>query len=403
MRDVCVGRQPIFDSQRNIAGWELLFRSASGRGPGAAKVDGNRATASALLTALVEIGLERVAGAEPVFINCTREFLERAPLLPPERCVLEVLENIEQDRSLLDSLDRLRAAQYSIALDDFVYTAERAPLVERADIVKLDVLALGMTETANQVGALRPFGVKLLAEKIDSGEKLEACIRLGFDLFQGYYLRRPETMRARAVKVGQPSAMTLAGECRNENADLAKITRIISADATLSFKMLQLANSALFSSRPPIQSIPHAVSVVGLDALVRWSILLVLAGIDHCPPSYLQRAVERGRMCELLARLTRVNEDSAYLTGLLSILESALEAPIAELTPQLPVSGDIKDALIDHSGELGQLLHAVISYESVDEASNPNFPLPVLERCFWEAAAYAKAATARLGLEEYRH
>ena len=394
MRDVCVGRQPIFDRTRNVVGWELLFRSPDGALDD--QIDANRATATTLLTAIVEIGLERVAGGEPVYINCTREFLEQAPLLPPGNCVLEVLESIVPDVALLSSLDRLRAQGYMIALDDFVLTPESGPLLERADIVKLDVLELGMEEVARHVNALRPYKVKLLAEKIESESQLDACSNMGFDLFQGYYLRRPETIRGKAVKVGNASALTLAGECRKDNANLGKIARMVSADATLSFKMLQLANSAMFNSRHPIQSIPQAISVIGLDALARWSTLLVLWGIDRCPSSYLQRAVERGRMCELLAGFTSSNAESAYLTGLLSILDSAYDVPIAELMPQLPVSAEIKAALVDRSGELGRLLQAVLSYEQTDMPSDPAFPLSVLEQCFWEAAAYAKATTGRL-------
>ena len=105
-------------------------------------------------------------------------------------------------------------------------------------------------------------------------------------------------------------------------------------------------------------------------------------------------------MCELLAHFTTtVNEDSAYLTGLLSILESAFQAPIAEWTPQLPFTEDIKQALVNRSGALGRLLDTVLSYETATDVTESDFPLLLLERCFWEAAAYAKATTARLELD----
>ncbi len=283
MREVCVGRQAIFDRARKVVSWELLFRSSDGMRVD--QIDGNRATAAVLVNALVEIGLDRVAGGEPVYINCTREFLERTPILPPESCVLKVLESIESDPALLESLDRLRAQGYTIALDDFVLTPQSIPLLARAHIVKLDVLALGAEEVARHVEALRPFNVKLLAEKVDSEKSLDACAELGFDLFQGYYLRRPDTIRGKAIKVGNAAALGLAGECGKENADLAKITRMISSDATLSFKMLQLANSAMFNARQPIASIPQAISVIGLEALARWSMLMVMSGVERCPAS----------------------------------------------------------------------------------------------------------------------
>lgn len=398
MRDVCVGRQAIYDRQRNVVGWELLFRNTQGvRGD---MIDGNQATAQTLLNSIVEIGLERIAvSGEPVYLNCTREFLEQAPLLPPDRCVLEVLEDIPMDAALLEALDRLREQGYQIALDDFVYEPHLAPLVQRAHIVKVDVMAVGLAGLAAQVRALLPFGVRLLAEKIDSEDELAACQRMGFELFQGYYLRRPDTLSAKSAKANKLSALVLLAECQKENSDINKIARILSSDPGLSFKTLQLANSALFQVHTPISSIPQAIAVIGLDALARWSTLLMLSGFEDCPPSYLERALERGRMCELLARHTGIAEQTAYLAGLLSILDSAMGTPLAELAPRLPVSPDIKAALTDRTGGLGRLLNAVISYEAGSEPVDFPVAVDTVERCFWEACSYAHATAMRLGLK----
>lgn len=382
-----------------MVGWELLFRNAAGvRGD---MIDGNQATAQTLLNSIVEIGLERIAlSGEPVYLNCTREFLNKAPLLPPDRCVLEVLEDIPMDGDLLTALDRLREQGYQIALDDFVYEPRLAPLVQRAHIVKVDVMAVGLAGLEDQVRALLPFGVRLLAEKIDSEGELAACQRMGFELFQGYYLRRPDTLTARSAKANKLSALVLLAECQKENADIDKIGRILSSDPGLSFKTLQLANSALFQVHTPISSIPQAITVIGLDALARWSTLLMLSGFEDCPQSYLERALERGRMCELLARHTGIAEQTAYLAGLLSILDSAMGTPLAELAPRLPVSPDIKAALTDRSGSLGKLLNAVIAYEGGNQPADIPVAIDVVERCFWDACGYAHQTAVRLGLKQ---
>ncbi len=398
MIDVCVGRQPIFDWNRRVAGWELLFRNAEGvRGD---LIDGNRATAQTLINSIVEIGLENVAPkGEPVYLNCTREFLDKEPVLPPDRCVLEVLEDIPMDAGLLQAIDALRAQGYRIALDDFVYTPGLAPLVERADIVKFDVMALGLPELAEQVRAVAPFGVCLLAEKIGSERELADCHRMGFELFQGYYLRRPDTLRAKSAKANKFAVLALLGECNREDADLDKIAGILGSDPGLSFKMLQLANSAFFQIRSPVASVRQAIALIGLDPVARWSTLLLLSGFDDCPRSYLKRALERGRMCELLAPHAGVHAQSAYLVGLLSILEAAMETPFSELAPRLPVTNDIKEALTVHAGALGRLLGAVIAYES-GEPGDASIAPARLDRCFWSACGYAREVALRLGLDE---
>ncbi|MBM3795995.1 MAG: HDOD domain-containing protein [Acidobacteria bacterium] len=397
MRDVCLGRQAIYDRKRRVVGWELLFRTADGVRVGLK--DGTQATAQTLLSSIVEIGLERITDAgEPVYLNCTREFLNQPPLLPPDRCVLEVLEDISMDDSLLAALDHLRDQGYQIALDDFVYEPRLAPLAKREHIVKGDVLALGLAGLESQVRQLLPFGVTLLAEKIDSEKEFEACKRMGFDLFQGYYLRRPDTLTAKGAQTNKLSALVLLSECHKDDADLTKVARILSSDPGLSYKTLQLANGTLFQVHTPIASIPQAVAVIGLDALARWSTLLMLAGLSDCPPSYLERALERGRMCELLARQTGLAEQSAYLAGLLSILDSAMGVPLKDLAPRLPLSGEIRAALSDRSGSLGNLLEAVTSYEAGRPVPGPA-PVATMERCFWESCEYARQTSTLLGLK----
>lgn len=400
MRSVCVGRQPIFDRNRRIAGWELLFRNASGvRGEIS---DGDQATAQTLLNAVVEIGLHKVSGGEPVYFNCTRNFLEqKSMLLPPESCVLEVLEDIPPDPPVLESLDRLRASGYRIALDDFIFEPRLVPLVERAHIIKVDVASLGLKALGGQVEELRHFPVQLLAEKIESEHELEECHRLGFSLFQGYYLRRPETLSSKSADSSRLTVLTLLGECRKPDADIDKIARMLAADPAVSFKTLQLANSALFSPRRPISSIPQAVVVVGLNALARLATLLVLAGLDDCPSSYLEVALQRGRMCELLASRTRACSDTAYLTGLLSILDAAMGAPFSELAPELPICDEIKDALLGHAGDLGALLKTVIAYESGEPGLNESgIPADCIESAFWDAARHADQTAVKLGVKQ---
>jgi c-di-GMP phosphodiesterase len=191
MTTILLGRQPIYTRQLDIFAYELLFRN--GTENYATFANGNEATSQVILHACVNIGLDDLVGQKLAFINVTRDFIlsESFALLPAERVVMEVLENMQVDARLLDAVQRLSAQGYVIALDDFIYYDHLQPLVELADIVKIDVHALDRATVQEHVARLRHYKVKLLAEKVETAEDLAYCQALGFDYFQGYFFGQP--------------------------------------------------------------------------------------------------------------------------------------------------------------------------------------------------------------------
>jgi EAL and modified HD-GYP domain-containing signal transduction protein len=392
---VCVGRQPIYDAQRKIFAYELLFRN-----PGGAHADfpdGDEATARVILNALLDIGIDKIAGSEPVFLNCTRRFLEQDPVIPPDRCVLEILETVSVDAELIAAVARLKERGYRIALDDFVLQDSWRPLVKMADIIKVDVLALTRRQLRDQIRALRPYRKILLAEKVDSEEQLRFCRDLGFQLFQGYFLRRPESVAGRRVPVSKLSLLSVISECRNPDVDLARLALVISGDPSLSYKLLQIANSAIFARRARIESIRQAVASIGTDELLRWATLLIIAGFRDSPPAYLAVALQRARMCELLALERRCDRsDRYYIVGLFSMLDAMLGLPLQAVLDPLPLSPEIKDALLTHQDDLGRVLSIVLDYEAGAWRPEPAAEVnaAVVQKSFWAAAEYANHMTA---------
>ena len=378
--DACVGRQPIYDRRRSIVAYELLFRT-----PGAARAlsNGDAATAQVVLNTVVEIGLDRISGGLPVFLNCTRNFLENGPVIPPDLCVLEVLESLSPDKALVEDVKRLRATGYRIALDDFIYRPEWKPLVELATYIKLDVRAQERDALGESVRQLRRFRATLLAEKVESEEEMEFCAGLGFELFQGYYLRRPETVTARRAPLSN-LALLMVQRLADPKTTVDQITHIIAEDAAMTFRILRLANSARLGQMARIESVRQAVMSVGVNTVLQWALMMVMAGITGCPTGYLETALHRARTCELLAeRETQVRGDQAYLVGLLSLLDSMLEAPLDSIVGPLPLADEILRALLHRQGHLGCLLAAVESYES----GEPNVEI---QKAFWDGADYAR-------------
>ena len=391
---ISVGRQPIYDFARNIVAYEVLSRRDS-TATIADFEDGDAATARLLVNILTEIGLEQTCGVKPLFLNRTRYFLENEPILPPQRCVLEVLENLRVDQPLVDAVARQRRRGYKIALDDFVYTEEWEPLIRLADYIKIDVRQYTTGELQGVVGRLAGFGGILLAEKIESQQELDVCRELGFTLFQGYYLRRPETLVGPEAPTNLLTLISLSQQLLRQDVNAGEIAESIQGDVSLTYRLLRLANSAMIGSRTRINSIRHAVSIAGTDILARWVALLGLMRIENSPADYIEVALHRARTCELLSERENVGRpDQAYFLGLLSFLDGMLDSPWETLLPSLPLNAEIAEGLACHEGDLGRLLTAVEAYEAFAK-SGAELPEAVssfasLPQAFWEGAAYAR-------------
>ncbi len=395
--EVFLGRQPIYDSLREIQAYELLYRGAA-RDTTALISDGDRASAEVMLKAFLEIGLQTVSPSRPVFVNFSEPLLGVDPIIPPDRCVIEVLETVSVTASTVACLEKLKSRGYRLALDDFTYAERSTPFLRLADFVKLDVRALSPEEFRRQLDLLQGCDARIIAEKVESQQELDRCRGWGCELFQGYYLRRPETLSGRRVPSNRLSLLALLSECVNSSSSIDAIAGVIQRDAVLTYNLLKLANSALYQRTFEIHSTVQAITMLGLDFVFRWVTLLVLAGNQNCPSGYLDYALQRARTCELIASFVGGQRSEAYFVGLLSALDSMLNMPMAAIVEPLPLGAELKSALLQREGKLGVVLEAVTAYESghFDTVLRTGINVPVLQKAFWEAVDYASAMLSSL-------
>ena len=362
-----VGRQPIYGKSINVFAYELLFRSNEINR--ASFVDGDAATAQVMLNTFLEIGLDHIVDNHLAFINLTRDFVlgNYCVALPKDRVVLEVLENMGVDEELMDALRRLSGLGYRIALDDFVYHESLQPLVELADIIKVDVQELDRETVAEHVAILRQHPVKLLAEKVETHEEFEFCRDLGFDYFQGYFFCKPNIISVKPMPANRMAVLALLAQLQNPTIEISQLKRIIQEDLSLGSQVLRYINSAFFEMPKQIDSINQAVYMVGTDRLRTWASLLMLARIEDKPIELLVTGIVRARMCEQLALALNVREvDHFFTVGLFSILDGLLDRPMEDIIPTLPLDLDIRQALLNRKGVLGMTLDCVLAYERGD-------------------------------------
>jgi EAL and modified HD-GYP domain-containing signal transduction protein len=386
---VMVGRQPIFDYQRKVFGYELLFRPAPGAGG-----DGDAMTAEVIVRAGLDFGLDDLVGPKMAFVNATRAFLTgvRDPGLPPDRVVLEVLETVERDEQTIAGCARLREQGYRLALDDYIFSPGDEPLLEMAEMVKLDVQALSMAQIEGQMELVAPFGVSLVAEKVETYAELKACQDLGFDLFQGYVLSRPETVIGVGLNSGRQTCLRLIEQLCRPDFSARDIESIVASDPALSYRLLRAASlGASAGMRRPVSSVNDGLVILGERKLRSWATLLLIGDSGPVVAEQLIISMVRSRMSELLAHeLAPAQHDQAFTVGLVSSLDLLMGVPIEEVLDSLTLTDQLNEAVRHRTGPLGEILAAVLEWEQGRQPSPGLAADPIrLERCYLEALRWA--------------
>ncbi len=371
-RAVHVGRQPIYDVHGTLVGYELLFRGDADAREATSR--GAYATSQVLVTACTEFGLERLTGNRLAFVNLTREFLVGDLPLPfePHQAVLEVLETVAVDDEVIRGVDRLAGQGYRFALDDFLPGTSAHRLIERADIVKVDTLGVSAGDLGALVRSLRVRpDQRLLAERVETPDNVAVARELGFSLFQGYALGRPEVVSARRLSASRLGALRLLGLLANPASSMSEVNALISADPALCYRLLTTANSAANVTSRRVTSVAQAAVLIGSDRLREWLTLIMLAdlaGDEERAASVLIQA----RFCYEIAARSGLAPDSAFTVGLLDAMCDLTGESRAELTAHVPLTAELAGALADGYGPLGELLATARSYRDfVPVAAQP--------------------------------
>lgn len=388
-----LARQPIYDRELDVVAYELLYRNSQDNQ--AHISDGHRATGEVVFNALVEMGLEQVIGNETAYVNVTPSFLlgGYCEALPRERVVLEILEDVEPSDEIIKALEYLSLEGYRIALDDFVIHDRLRELIRIANVVKIDVRALGREGTLDQVRRLKEFDVQLLAEKVETYDDFEFCKSLGMSLFQGYFVCQPQMLSNKPISADRLGTMQLLARLRDSRIEIAELEKLLMRDPALCVKLLRYINSSHCGLRNRVDSIRHAATLVGLRKIRIWAGLLMFGSFNDKPRELIRAANIRARMCERLAEyLLDKNTDRCFTVGLLSLLDAFADAPLPVVLSRLPLSAEITGAILEGHGPAGRILTCVTAYERGDWMRVKSLQLPneIVRNAYFEAIAWTQ-------------
>lgn len=363
-----LARQPILNRGRELFAYELLFRGSLQNSCDGVNLE--VASTSVLDTSFL-IGFEKITGGHPMFINCPRDFLilDYVSLFPPKSTVIEILETVKPDQEIVEACRRLKHAGFRIALDDFVDSPEWAPLVEIADIIKVDFRLTVRMERSAIVSRYAGKKIRMLAEKVETQEEFAAALQMGYSLFQGYFFCRPEIMQHGALPSSKFAYLELLRASTAPEFDIQILASKIKHEPSLTFRLLRYLNSAAFNLRSEIHSVEHGLSLLGEIELRKW-IAVVSVGVlaDGKPDELMTVPLIRARFCETMAALAAMpgQANDLFLMGLLSVMDAILDQPLDSILAQLPVRMEIEEALLARKGLYWQLLEIAIAHEFAD-------------------------------------
>ncbi|MBK8784894.1 MAG: HDOD domain-containing protein [Anaerolineales bacterium] len=236
-------------------------------------------------------------------------------------------------------------------------------------------------------------------------EDFSLCLSLGFDFFQGYFFYKTETIKDKNKKmdVSRLSIMRSLAAIMSSRADFSVLEPIISQDVRLSYKLLRLVNSGYYSMAYGVKSIQHAISLMGLQQLRGWLLLLTMTTVDDKPHILTTIALQRAKMCELLGKDLRDRQTESYfLIGLLSVLDAIMDLPMCEVVENLSLANELSEALVSRTGRLGMVLTGVIAAEggNWDNVLPLGFKPEAWQDIYYESAKWSSMVMNQVGEEE---
>ena len=361
---VLMARQAIYTKSQDVAAYELLFRDEAGNFVSGLKDDD--ATLSVLVNSYSSYS-QATKAQVPFYIKVTDQVLldNELPDFPCHLFVLELLSHTEVTPRLIERLKQLAKQGYRLALAGFDPADTRLhPLLKVIHVLKLDIQLIGLDKIPTLVQKLKPFNLELMADKVETQDEFRRCLEMGFALYMGYFLSKPELVRGKKLRGNKIILMQVLRELQNPNATADSVQQIALKDPELTYKILRVVNSAAVNLRREISSLSHAIALLGMDQIRRW-VMLFLAKSDNDKPAELTRTMLiRGRMCELLAEMLDYNDPmECFIVGLLSQLDVLMDMKMENLLVEVPLQQSVKDALTDRSGQAGVLLSEAEIYE----------------------------------------
>lgn len=371
--DKCVVRQAIKERETGtVIGYELVVQDDSE----SFYNSGSDSVAANAMVAFLSENSKRIFKEKSTFMTFTPSLLFRntPKIFDKDKIVIQIEDNIIIHPLAAILIRKYREEGYRFAINDFQFTPKYFSMLEYVDYVKVNVAEKRDDEQrkrslANIVDMAHGFGKKAVASGVNSKEAFVYATDLDVDYVEGNYISEALITKTSKLEYLQGNLYQLILEVTKDEPDVELLEEIISRDASLTYGLLKMANSAYFAMRNETASVRQAIVRVGIKQLKQWVYLLSFNEEEEASGELLKQSLMRATFAsELVKTLKRfpITFSDAYLLGMFSTLEYMIDAPIDEILIDIPIVEEVKAALISKEGEAGKLYELILCYENAD-------------------------------------
>jgi EAL and modified HD-GYP domain-containing signal transduction protein len=357
--NIFVARQPIFDRRRNIWGYELFFRQCGD--DACALITDEKAADSSIIADGFSVGVKGVGDDKTICVNVSLQALaDKAYLALPAKSVLLEVPLAENERRTRQLWTQAKQDGYRIAMGNYRGQEALDSVLGMAEAVKVNFADFESQEVMRIRSRLKKHACTPVAAKVEDWQAFEGAKALGFQYFQGYFFSRPEIVPGRKISSEQASLLRLLKVLADKDADIDKVMEVIASEPPLVYRLLRYINSPAFGLSSEISSLQRAVHLLGFNPLKSWAMVACISDMD-CSEKGSELswiALHRAQFLRLLAEnglVTGWDPETMFLLGLFSNIDAVLASPLEDVLAELPLSGDLKGALLGENEMSGWL------------------------------------------------
>lgn len=376
--DNCVVRQAVKDLRSDtVIGYELMIQEDEN----SLYNSSSDSVAANAMVAFLSENSNRIFKDKRTFMTFTPSLLFRntPKIFDKDKIVIQIEDNIVIHSLATILISKYRDAGYHFAINDFQFTPKYFSMLEYVDYIKInisgDLSETRMRSIANVIDMAHGFQKEFIATGVNSKETYEFAKQLEADYVEGNYVSSATATKASKMDFMQGNLYQLIVEITKEEPDVEILEEIITRDASLTYALLKMANSAYFAVHHGTTSVRQALVRVGISQLKQWIYLLSFENNqgeqDSTSEEMLKTSFLRANFASELAKKLKklpITPSEAYLMGMFSTLEYMIDAPIDEILYEIPIVKEVKDALIYQEGMAGKLYQLVLHYERAEWA-----------------------------------
>jgi EAL and modified HD-GYP domain-containing signal transduction protein len=367
-------RQPIKDVAGNIVGYEILYHGENQAFSSQQGQKSDYAAADTIYNFLTQNSTKALKGSLHFMTFTTMLLMKKTPhLFDKNELVIQIDDSVIIHPLSMHFVNLYTREGYKIAVNEFQFAPRYLAMLDSIDYIRLNAKTTTDIAMRNTVEIAHSMHKKCIMTNIDSQELYHKAVAMDADAVEGPYVAERISTKTHSSSYLQSSFFRLMVEVTRDEPDVDTIESIISMDASLTYGILKMANSAYYALRQRATTVHQAIMTLGLGQLKQWIYLLSASNaekeVDASASEFLKLSFMRGSFCSELMKHAKdvpISTSDAYLMGMFSTLNHLIDAPLEEILGEIPVAQEVKDALLKREGRAGLLYSLVLSYETAD-------------------------------------